>query len=190
MNVLKTPIEGVVIIEPRLFADSRGYFFESFNQREFDEKVALPLTGGPIVFVQDNESRSSFGVVRGLHFQKPPHTQNKLVRCLEGRILDVAVDLRRGSPTYLRHVSVELTGENHLSLFVPAGFAHGFSVLSGQATVLYKCDRFYHPGSDSGIQLLDPSLGIDWGIDLDRAVMSDKDRTRPLLSETEIDFEY
>ncbi len=177
MNVIKTAIDGVVIIEPRIFEDSRGYFFESFSQREFDEKV------GKVTFVQDNESKSSYGVMRGLHFQRPPFTQSKLVRCVKGAVLDVAVDIRKGSPTYGQHVAVELTEENHLAVFIPKGFAHGFSVLSETAVFQYKCDEFYHPESDSGINLLDETLGIDWRIPVAKAVISDKDVHHPLFKD-------
>lgn len=185
MEVIKTDIEGVVIIKPKLFEDPRGYFFESFSQREFDEKVR------PIVFVQDNESRSSYGVVRGLHYQKPPYTQSKLVRCVRGKVLDVAVDVRKGSPTFGKHVAVELSEENHLQFFIPKGFAHGFAVLSELAVFQYKCDEFYHPEADSGIQLLDEELGINWHIPWEKAVMSDKDKVRGRLSQmAELDFDY
>ena len=142
MNVITTKIDGVVIIEPRVFEDARGYFFESFSQREFVEKVS------PVDFVQDNESKSSFGVIRGLHFQRPPYTQSKLVRCVKGAVLDVAVDIRKESPTYGQHVAVELTEDNHRQLFIPKGFAHGFAVLSDIAVFQYKCDEFYHPESE------------------------------------------
>lgn len=157
MNVIKTAIAGVVIIEPRIFEDARGYFFESFSQREFEEKV-----GGRVNFVQDNESKSSYGVMRGLHFQRPPFTQSKLVRCVKGAVLDVAVDIRKGSPTYGQHVAVELTEDNHRQFFIPKGFAHGFAVLSETAVFQYKCDEFYHPEADGGISILDESLGIDF----------------------------
>ena len=177
MDVIKTEIEGVVILKPRIFYDDRGYFFESYSQREFDEKV------GPIKFVQDNESRSTRGVMRGLHFQRPPFTQAKLVRCVRGAVLDVAVDIRVGSPTYGRHVAVELTEENHLQFFVPHGFAHGFAVLSDVAVFQYKCDNFYAPQADGGIQLRDPSLGIDWRIPTDDAILSPKDLNHPLLAD-------
>lgn len=182
MNVIKTSIEGVVIIEPRIFEDTRGYFFESFSQREFDEKVR------PIVFVQDNESKSSYGVMRGLHFQRPPYTQSKLVRCVKGAVLDVAVDIRKGSPTYGHHVAVELTEENHRQFFIPKGFAHGFSVLSETAVFQYKCDEFYHPEADGGISILDDSLGIDWRIPVDKAILSEKDTRHPLLKDFESPF--
>ena len=159
MKAIKTAIEGVVIIEPRIFTDARGYFFESFSQKEFDEKVR------PIRFVQDNESKSSYGVMRGLHFQQPPFSQSKLVRCVKGRVLDVAVDIRKGSPTYGQHVAVELTEDNHRQFFVPRGFAHGFAVLSETAIFQYKCDNFYAPEADGGISIKDESLGIDWQIE-------------------------
>ena len=184
MNVIKTDIEGVVIIEPRIFEDARGYFFESFSQREFEEKV------GKIVFVQDNESKSSYGVMRGLHFQRPPFTQSKLVRCVKGAVLDVAVDLRKGSPTYGKHVAVELTEDNHRQFFIPQGFAHGFAVLSDEAVFQYKCDNFYAPQADGGISILDESLGIDWRIPTDKAILSEKDTKHPLLKEFESPFEY
>ena len=179
MNVIKTAIDGLLIIEPRVFVDERGYFFESFSQREFDEKV------GPITFVQDNESMSSRGVMRGLHFQRPPYTQTKLVRCVKGAVLDVAVDIRKGSPTFGQHVAVELTEDNHRQFFISKGFAHGFAVLSDTAVFQYKCDEFYHPEAESGISILDSTLGIDWRISPDQAVLSDKDTRNPLF----IDFE-
>lgn len=182
MNVIKTDIEGVVIIEPKIFEDSRGYFFESFSQMEFDEKVA------PIVFLQDNESKSSYGVMRGLHFQKPPFTQSKLVRCVKGSVLDVAVDIRKGSPTYGKHVAVELTEDNHRQLFIPKGFAHGFAVLSDTAIFQYKCDDFYHPEADGGISILDKSLEIDWKIPTDKAILSDKDTKHPMLKNFDTPF--
>lgn len=182
MEVKKTSIDGVFIIEPRLFEDSRGYFFESFSQREFEEKV------GPINFVQDNESKSSYGVMRGLHFQRPPFTQSKLVRCVKGAVLDVAVDIRKGSPTYGQHVAVELTEDNHRQFFIPKGFAHGFAVLSDTAVFQYKCDEFYHPEADGGISILDESLNIDWRIPTDKAILSDKDTKHPLLKEFDTPF--
>lgn len=184
MEVIKTDIEGPLIIEPNVFGDARGYFFESFSQREFDAKV------GELRFVQDNESCSRRGVMRGLHFQMPPFTQAKLVRCVRGAVLDVAVDIRRGSPTYGRHVAVELTEDNHRQFFVPKGFAHGFSVLSDVAVFQYKCDEFYHPEADAGISILDESLGIDWRIPLEEAVLSEKDTRHPLLSGFESPFVY
>ena len=175
MEVIKTKIEGVVIIEPRIFRDERGYFFESFSQREFEEKVCK------IKFVQDNESMSSYGVMRGLHFQRPPFTQSKLVRCVKGRVLDVAVDIRKGSLTYGQHVTVELTEDNHRQFFVPRGFAHGFAVLSETAVFQYKCDNFYHPEADGGISILDESLGINWQIPTANAILSEKDTKHTLL---------
>lgn len=184
MEVIKTDIEGPLVIEPKVFGDARGYFFESFSQREFDAKV------GELRFVQDNESCSRRGVMRGLHFQMPPFTQAKLVRCVRGAVLDVAVDIRRGSPTYGRHVAVELTEDNHRQFFVPKGFAHGFSVLSEVAVFQYKCDEFYHPEADAGISILDESLGIDWLIPLEEAVLSEKDTRHPLLSGFESPFVY
>ncbi|MBR6183618.1 MAG: dTDP-4-dehydrorhamnose 3,5-epimerase [Bacteroidales bacterium] len=189
MNVLPTAIPDVLILEPRVFSDARGYFFESFSQREFDEKV-VPLLGHAVAFVQDNESMSSYGVVRGLHYQRPPFTQSKLVRCVRGCVLDVAVDIRKGSPSFGQHVAVELSEENHRQFFIPKGFAHGFAVLSETAVFQYKCDEFYHPEADAGIQLLDPALGIDWRIPWDRAVMSEKDRVRAALQDSPLDFDY
>ena len=184
MKVLKTPLEGVVIIEPRLFEDSRGYFFESFSQRDFDAQVA------PVRFVQDNESRSCYGVVRGLHFQRPPFAQAKLVRCVRGAVLDVAVDIRRGSPTFGQHVAVELTEENHRQLFIPRGFAHGFSVLSDIAVFQYKCDTPYAPQAEGAIAWDDPALGIDWRIPAPRILLSAKDAAHPRLAEADLPFEY
>lgn len=188
MEVLTTSISGVYIIEPKVFKDSRGYFFESFSQREFDEKISA-LLGQEIRFVQDNESMSGYGVMRGLHFQRPPFTQSKLVRCVRGAVLDVAVDLRRGSPTYGQHVAVELTEENHRQFFIPKGFAHGFAVLSETAVFQYKCDEFYHPEADGGISILDESLGIDWKIPAEKAILSEKDLRHPRLSEFDSPFE-
>ncbi|MBQ9677001.1 MAG: dTDP-4-dehydrorhamnose 3,5-epimerase [Prevotella sp.] len=182
MNVIKTAIEGVVIIEPRIFNDPRGYFFESFSQREFDEKV------GPIRFVQDNESMSRYGVMRGLHFQRPPLAQSKLMRCVRGAVLDVAVDIRKGSPTYGQHVAVELSEENHRQFFIPKGMAHGFAVLSDIAIFQYKCDEFYHPEAEGGISILDKSLGIDWHIPVDQAILSEKDTKHPLLNDFDSPF--
>ena len=184
MEVVKTNIEGVVIIEPRLFKDDRGYFFESFSQREFDEKVR------PIKFVQDNESMSSYGVMRGLHFQTMPYSQSKLVRCVKGAVLDVAVDIRKGSPTYGQHVAVELTEENHRQFFIPRGFAHGFAVLSETAVFQYKCDNFYAPQHDGCISILDESLGICWKIPTGKAILSEKDTKHPLLKDFESPFLY
>ena len=189
MEIIRTDIDGVLIIEPKVFGDKRGYFFESFSQREFDEKVA-PILGHTVHFVQDNESCSTFGVMRGLHFQRPPFTQAKLVRCVSGSVLDVVVDIRKGSPTFGRSVCVELTGENHRQFFIPKGFAHGFVVLSGTAVFQYKCDEFYHPEADGGISILDSSLGIDWRIPLEKAVLSDKDTRHPLLKDFDSPFEF
>ncbi len=182
MKIIKSVIDGVVVIEPRIFEDERGYFFESFSQREFDEKVL------PITFVQDNESKSSYGVMRGLHFQRPPFTQSKLVRCVKGAVLDVAVDIRKGSPTYGQHVAVELTEDNHRQFFVPRGFAHGFAVLSDVAVFQYKCDEFYHPEADGGISILDDSLGIDWHIPTDKAILSEKDTKHAMLKDFDTPF--
>lgn len=182
MNIIETAIKGVYIIEPRVFADARGYFFESFSEREFQEAV------GPVHFVQDNESMSSYGVMRGLHFQRPPFTQAKLVRCVKGRVLDVAVDIRKGSPTYGQHVTVELSEENHRQFFVPRGFAHGFAVLSETAIFQYKCDNYYAPQADGGISILDESLGIDWQIPTDKALLSEKDTKHALLKDFETPF--
>ena len=184
MNILQTSIPGVVIIEPRLFKDDRGYFFESFSEREFNTQVR------EVKFVQDNESMSSYGVMRGLHFQRPPFTQSKLVRCVKGAVLDVAVDIRKGSPTYGQHVAVELTEENHRQFFVPRGFAHGFAVLSETAIFQYKCDNFYHPEADGGISILDDSLGIDWHIPTDHAILSEKDTKHPLLKDFDSPFDF
>ena len=184
MEVIKTALEGVVIIEPRVFKDARGYFFESFSQREFDEKVR------PIQFVQDNESMSTYGVMRGLHFQRPPFTQSKLVRCVKGRVLDVAVDIRKGSPTFGQHVAVELSEDNHRQFFVPRGFAHGFAVLSDIAVFQYKCDNFYAPQADGGISILDDNLGIDWQIPMDEAILSEKDINHSCLKEFDSPFDY
>ena len=183
MEILKTAIEGIVIIEPKIFRDARGYFFESFSMREFNEKVA------PVTFVQDNESYSSYGVIRGLHFQKPPYTQAKLVRVIKGAVLDIAVDIRKGSPTYGQHVAVELTAENHRQLFIPHGFAHGFSVLSEEVLFQYKCDNYYAPQSEGGILWNDPCLGIDWRIPAEKAILSEKDFKHPLFKDFVSDFE-
>ena len=184
MEVIQTAIEGLVIIEPKIFKDARGYFFESFSQREFDEKVRK------INFVQDNESMSGYGVMRGLHFQRPPFTQSKLVRCVKGRVLDVAVDIRKESPTYGRHVAVELSEEHHRQFFVPRGFAHGFAVLSKTAVFQYKCDNFYTPEADSGISLQDESLGIDWRIPISHAILSEKDTKHLCLKDFDSPFDY
>ena len=184
MDVIKTKLDGVVIIEPKIFGDARGYFFESFSQREFEEKVRK------INFVQDNESMSSYGVMRGLHFQRPPFTQSKLVRCVKGAVLDVAVDIRKGSPTYGQHVAVELTEENHRQFFVPRGFAHGFAVLSETAVFQYKCDNFYAPQADGGISIKDVSLGIDWKIPTDKALLSEKDTLHECLKDFDSPFTF
>lgn len=170
MKVIKTDIEGVVIIEPQLFDDSRGYFMESYSERDFARLVA------PVRFVQDNESRSRYGVVRGLHYQREPYSQSKLVRCLEGRVLDVAVDIRPESPTYGKYVAVELSADNHRQLFIPKGFAHGFAVLSKEALFAYKCDEFYHPEAECGIAWDDPTLSIDWGLPKEDIILSEKDK--------------
>ncbi len=213
MNIIQTAIKGVVVIEPRVFNDARGYFFESFSQREFDEKVT-PLLGHSVNFVQDNESMSSYGVMRGLHFQRPPFTQSKLVRCVRGAVLDVAVDIRKGSPTYGQHVSCLLTGRDEegvriaeewekkhsaayggqlstlvgLQFFVPRGFAHGFAVLSETAVFQYKCDNFYAPQADGGISIKDESLGIDWHIPTDKALLSEKDLKHQCLKDFDSPF--
>ena len=184
MEVIKTAIDGVVIIEPKVFKDQRGYFFESFSQREFEAKVR------EINFVQDNESMSSYGVMRGLHFQRLPYTQSKLVRCVKGKVLDVAVDIRKGSPTYGQHVAVELSEDNHRQFFVPRGFAHGFAVLSDTAVFQYKCDNFYAPQADGGISIKDESLGIDWKIPTDMAILSEKDTLHSCLKDFDSPFSY
>ena len=184
MEVIKTKLDGVVIIEPKIFGDARGYFFESFSQREFEEKVRK------INFVQDNESMSSYGVMRGLHFQRPPFTQSKLVRCVKGAVLDVAVDIRKGSPTYGQHVAVELTEDNHRQFFVPRGFAHGFAVFSENAIFQYKCDNFYAPQADGGISIVDESLGIDWKIPTDKALLSEKVTLHDCLKDFDSPFTY
>ena len=225
MEVIKTNIPGVLIIEPRVFKDSRGYFFESFSQREFDEKVT-PILGHSINFVQDNASMSSYGVMSGLHYQRMPYTQSKLVRCVKGAVLDVAVDIRKGSPTFGQHVSCLLTGRdeggmkiaeqfakesvisnqssvishqqsiinNPSSLigrefFIPRGFAHGFAVLSETAVFQYKCDEFYHPEADGGINIKDESLGIDWRIPMEKAILSEKDLKHACLKDAVLDFD-
>lgn len=213
MEIIKTAIDGVLIIEPKVFGDKRGYFFESFSQREFDEKVA-PILGHTVNFVQDNESMSSYGVMRGLHFQRPPYTQSKLVRCVKGAVLDVAVDIRKGSPTFGQHVACLLCGRDEegarianelsgslpsyfshltsaigLQFFVPRGFAHGFAVLSETAVFQYKCDEFYHPEADGGIGIIDDSLGIDWHIPTEKALLSDKDTKHPLLKDFDSPFD-
>lgn len=180
MNVIKTAIEGVVIIEPRIFKDDRGYFYESFSQRMFEEKVCKTT------FVQDNQSKSSYGVVRGLHYQKLQFAQSKLVRCIVGKVLDVAVDIRKESPTFGKYVAVELTGENHRQLFIPRGFAHGFAVLSEEAVFQYKCDNFYAPEFEGSVLWNDPAIGIDWQIPADKISLSEKDTKSPLLKDAEL----
>ena len=184
MEVKQTHIPGVVIIEPRLFKDDRGYFFESFSERDFNTQVR------EIHFVQDNESKSSYGVLRGLHFQKPPYAQSKLVRVIKGAVLDVAVDIRKGSPTFGQHVAVELTEENHRQFFIPRGFAHGFSVLTDEVIFQYKCDNFYAPQSEGALAWDDPELGIDWKIPTDKVILSEKDKHHPRLKDTEGVFDY
>lgn len=179
MDLIHTSIDGLVIIEPRIFEDQRGWFFESFSERDFVEKVSH------VGFVQDNESKSSYGVLRGLHFQKPPYAQAKLVRVVKGRVLDVAVDLRKGSPTYGKHEAVELTGENHRQLFIPRGFAHGFCVLSDEAIFQYKCDNYYAPDAEGAIRWDDPDLAIDWKIPVEDVILSEKDRRHPGFNELE-----
>ncbi|MBP5546228.1 MAG: dTDP-4-dehydrorhamnose 3,5-epimerase [Bacteroidales bacterium] len=178
MNVIDTEIEGLKIIEPRIFGDARGYFFESFNERDFAAQ-----TGIEVRFIQDNESKSRYGVVRGLHFQQPPFAQSKLVRVVKGRVLDVAVDIRRGSPTYGRHVAVELTEENHRQLFLPKGMAHGFAVLSDEVLFQYKCDEYYHPESEGAIAWDDPTLAIDWRLPKGDVLLSEKDSHHPKFNE-------
>ena len=213
MEIIKTSIPGVLIIEPRVFKDSRGYFFESFSQREFDEPTnearaesnlfelclarrrktegqkVTPILGHSINFVQDNESMSSYGVMRGLHYQRMPYSQSKLVRCVKGAVLDVAVDIRKGSPTFGQHVAVELTEDNHRQFFIPRGFAHGFAVLSETAVFQYKCDEFYHPEADGGINIKDESLGIDWRIPMEKAILSEKDLKHACLKDAVLDFD-
>lgn len=184
MEVIKTDIEGVVIIEPRIFRDDRGYFFESFSQREFQEKVCNT------VFVQDNESKSSYGVLRGLHFQKPPYAQSKLVRVIKGAVLDVAVDIRKGSPTFGQHVGVELTEDNHRQFFIPRGFAHGFSVLTDEVIFQYKCDNFYAPQSEGALAWDDPDLGINWRLPAEKVILSEKDRHHSRLKDADWLFDF
>ena len=184
MEVIKTGIEGVVIIEPRIFKDERGYFYESFSQREFEEKVCRTT------FVQDNQSKSSYGVLRGLHFQKPPYCQSKLVRCIKGAVLDVAVDIRKGSPTFGKYVAVELSEDNHRQFFVPRGFAHGFAVLTPEAVFQYKCDNFYNKESEGAVAWNDPQLAIDWKIPADKVLLSEKDRLNKDLANADFLFDY
>ncbi len=183
--VIKTDIDGVFILEPKVFGDQRGYFYESYNSARFKDETGLEID-----FVQDNQSKSSYGVLRGLHFQKPPHAQSKLVRVVKGAVLDVAVDIRRGSPTFGKYVAVELTEENHRQLFIPRGFAHGFVVLSEEAIFQYKCDNYYAPQSEGSIRWNDPELAIDWRIDGENLILSSKDCCNPLLSEAEWLFDY
>ena len=184
MKIIETAIEDVVIIEPRLFKDERGYFFESFSQREFEEKIRK------ISFVQDNESKSSYGVLRGLHFQKPPYAQSKLVRVIKGAVLDVAVDIRKGSPTFGKHIAVELTEENHLQLFIPRGFAHGFSVLSQEVIFQYKCDNFYAPQSEGALAWDDSDLNINWRIPTNQIILSEKDKHHEKIKDASWLFDY
>ena len=184
MNVIQTEIPGLVILEPRVFGDHRGYFFESFSQREFDAQVR------EVRFVQDNESKSCYGVLRGLHFQKPPHAQSKLVRVVKGAVLDVAVDVRRGSPTFGQHVAVELSEENHRQFFIPRGFAHGFVVLTDEVVFQYKCDSFYAPESEGALAWDDPDLAIDWKLPSDKLILSDKDRQNPRLKDASWLFDF
>lgn len=183
MEVIKTDIEGVFIIEPKVFGDSRGYFFESYSAREFKEKTGLDIT-----FVQDNESKSRYGVLRGLHFQLPPYTQSKLVRCVKGKVLDVAVDIRKGTPTYGKYAMCELTEENHRQFFVPKGMAHGFVVLSEEAVFQYKCDEFYHPEAEGAIAWNDPEIGIEWPVKVEDVLLSEKDKHHPCLKDFESPF--
>lgn len=184
MKVIKTAIEDVVIIEPDVFGDSRGYFFESYSQKKFDEQVR------PIRFVQDNESKSKYGVLRGLHFQKGKDAQSKLVRVIKGRVLDVAVDIRKGSPTFGKYVAVELTEDNHRQLFVPRGFAHGFSVLSEEVIFQYKCDNLYAPESEGAIAWNDPDIEIDWQLPAEDVLLSAKDSAHPMLKDATDLFDY
>lgn len=184
MEKITTPLPGLFILEPRVFEDSRGYFFEAYNEQRFAE------LGLDMRFVQDNQSQSSYGVIRGLHYQLPPAAQTKLVRVLQGKILDVVLDIRKGSPTFGQHFSIELSAENRRQLFVPRGFAHGFSVLSEKAVVLYKCDNFYNKESDAGIIYNDPALGIDWKVPADKVVVSDKDLVLPQFADCRNTFEF
>ena len=181
MNIKNTSLPGLLVIEPKVFGDSRGYFFESYSKRELDEAI-----GHEVSFIQDNQSCSSRGVIRGLHFQRGEYSQAKLVRCVCGNVLDVAVDLRKDSPTFGRHFSIELSKENKVQMFIPRGFAHGFAVLSDIAVFQYKCDKYYNLESEGGISILDPSLNIDWKIDPKEAILSQKDLNLPFLSETEL----
>lgn len=184
MNIIKTDIEGVLILEPRMFKDERGYFYESFSQREFEENVCRTT------FVQDNQSMSVYGVVRGLHFQKPPFCQSKLVRCIKGAVLDVAVDIRKGSPTFGKYVAVELTEDNHRQFFIPRGFAHGFAVLSEEAVFQYKCDNYYNKESEGAIAWNDEQIAVDWRLPLDKVILSEKDKLSKPLFEAGYLFDY
>lgn len=184
MNIIETEIEGVVILEPRIFKDDRGYFYESFSQREFEEKVCQTT------FVQDNQSMSVYGVVRGLHFQKPPYCQSKLVRCIKGAVLDVAVDIRKGSPTFGKYVAVELTEENHRQFFIPRGFAHGFAVLSDEAVFQYKCDNYYNKESEGAIAWDDATIRVDWRIPTENVILSEKDKMSKPISGNGYLFDY
>ena len=193
-NIIRTNISnpdecGLLVLTPTVYKDPRGYFFESYSQRDFDKKIEDVL-GHPIRFVQDNESMSSYGVMRGLHYQKMPYTQSKLVRCIRGAVLDVAVDIRNGSPSYGKYFAVKLTEENKLQFFIPRGFAHGFAVLSDTAIFQYKCDAYYHPESDAGINIMDKSLGIDWELPLENIILSDKDKLHPNFLEMPKDFDF
>lgn len=183
MNVIKTEIDGVVIIEPRVFNDARGYFFESYSERDFNSQV------GEVKFIQDNESRSQYGVLRGLHYQKGEHSQAKLVRVVRGKVYDVAVDLRKSSPTFGKYVGVELSEDNHRQFFIPRGFAHGFAVMSDIAVFQYKCDNFYAPQSEGAIMWNDPQLKIEWPIPADKVILSEKDQHHPLLKDAEYLFD-
>lgn len=183
MNVIATELDGVVIIEPRIFPDARGYFFESYSKRDFDAQVAK------VDFIQDNESRSQYGVLRGLHFQKGEHSQAKLVRVVRGRVFDVAVDLRKSSPTFGKYTGVELSEENHREFFIPRGFAHGFAVMSETAVFQYKCDNFYAPESEGAIMWNDPDLAIKWPVPADKIILSEKDKHHPLFRDSEYFFD-
>lgn len=184
IDVIDTEIDGVKIIEPKIFGDSRGYFYESYSQRDFEEKVAK------VSFVQDNQSFSHYGVLRGLHFQLPPYSQSKLVRVIQGRVMDVAVDIRKGSPTFGKYVTCEMSGENHRQFFIPKGFAHGFVVLSETALFQYKCDEFYHPEAEGAIAWNDPDLAIEWPVNAADVELSEKDKHHPLFKEFVTPFNY
>ncbi|KKB53495.1 dTDP-4-dehydrorhamnose 3,5-epimerase [Parabacteroides goldsteinii] len=184
MEVIRTDIEGVFILQPRVFGDERGYFFESFSQRDFENQVCKTI------FVQDNESKSCYGVLRGLHFQKPPYAQSKLVRVVKGKVLDIAVDIRKGSPTFGKYVAIELSEENKRQFFIPRGFAHGFVVLSQEAIFQYKCDNFYAPDCEGALAWNDPDLGIDWQISVEKVMLSEKDKHHPCLKDSEWLFDY